>query len=434
MTLKSKALSIIELDRKSTFFSIGDAMAYREVTRDPGNRDITVNDPYNTAPRIGRALQLSTVFACVLLRANAIATMPLFLFERTVTGGIDTRRVARDQSLYRLLHDSPNADMTAFDFKRCLAIRLLTWGNFYALKTYNKAGDIISLDPLDPSLITVRPLTNGGREFLYADPRGQVRFSEDEVWHLKGFSEDGLTGMSPIAIGARSMIAAQNLANAGSKLFGDNLKPTAIITRDEILTKEQRRQIKESIADGMMATVAGGPLRLIEGGMKYQQLAINPQDAQMIEQLNASVEDLCRWFGVPPAKIGHGTSVSNWGTGREQQNLGFLQEVLDPDLVMIEQSIAKNLLRPAERIRYFAEFGRESSLRMDSGSRADFYSKMTQNGIYTRNYCRALENLEPLPGGDELTVQSNLIPMIMLGKATTTAQNDTIAQDNGDKQ
>lgn len=435
MTLKSRAVAVVQAVRKSISFSIGDALAYREVLRDPGNRDIVVNDPPNSGtPRIGRALQLSTVFACVLLRSNAIATMPLFMYERTVTAGRDTRRLARDHELYALLHDSPNADMTAFEFKRCLAIRLLTWGNFYALKTYGARGRLVSLDPLDPALVTVRRTLDGALTYIYADPRGQNEFNENEVWHLKGFSEDGLTGLSPIAIGARSMLSAHNIANAGSKLFGDDLKPTAVLTRQEIFTKDQRAQIKEAIKDGMITSTLGGPLRLIEGGMTYQQLAISPQDAQLIEQVNASVEDLCRWFGVPPAKIGHGTAVSNWGTGREQQNLGFLQEVLDPDLVMIEQSIVKSLLKPAERARYFPEFAREASLRMDSASRAEFYSKMTQNGVYTRNFCRALENLEPIDGGDELTVQSNLIPLNMLGKATTTAENATIAQDNGDKQ
>lgn len=434
MTLKSRALSIVETDRKSISFSIGDAIAYREVLRDPGNRDITVNDPYTGGPRIGRALQLSTVWACVRLISNAIATMPLFVYERTETGGRETRRIAREHPLYTLLHDSPNADMTAFEFRRCMSIRLLTWGNFYAHKTIGPRGKIVALDPLDPALMTVRRTLDGAVTYVYADPRGQVEYSENDVWHVKGFSEDGLIGLSPIAIGARSMLAAQNLANAGSKLFGDDLKPTAVLTRQEIFTKEQRAQIKEAIKDGMITSTLGGPLRLIEGGMTYQQLAISPQDAQMIEQSNASVEDLCRWFGVPPAKIGHGTAVSNWGTGREQQNLGFLQEVLDPDLVMIEQSIAKSLLTPVDRLRYFAEFGREGLLRMDSESRAKFYSTMTQNGIYTRNFCRVLENLEPLDGGDDLTVQSNLIPIDKLGQATTTAQNATIAQDTGNQQ
>lgn len=429
MSLKSRALTVVDGDRKSIYYSLQAAIAQRELDRDTGNRDI-VNGDYNTgdsAPRIGRALQLSTVFACVRLISNAIATMPLFLYERTETNGRETRRVARENPLYTLLHDSPNADMTSFEFRRCLSIRLLTWGNFYALKSRDRRGRLVALDPLDPALMTVQRTLDGAVTYIYADPRGQVRFDENDIWHVKDFSEDGLIGLSRIAIGARSILGASNLAKASSELNGKNLKPDAVLSTKEILTKDQRAQMK----DKLMGSVFGSDthrMMLLEA-TDYKQLTINPRDAQLIEQTNASVEDLCRWFGVPPAKIGHGTAVSNWGTGREQQNLGFLQEVLDPDLVMIEQSIAKSLLTPVERIRYFAEFGREGLLRMDSASRAAFYSTMTQNAIYTSNFCRALENLEPLPGGDELRVQSNMVPLTQLGKMTSTAQNDTIAQD-----
>lgn len=429
MTLKTRALSIIEIDRKETFASIRDAVAFREMTRDPGNRDITINDPYNSTPRVDRALQLSTIFACVRLISNAVATMPLFLFERTVTNGRDTRRIARDHELYTLLHDSPNADMTAFEFKRCLSIRLLTWGNFYALKTRNVRGKLVSLDPLDPALMTPRRRPGGGVVYLYADPKGEIEFAENDIWHLKGFSDDGLIGQSPITIGAKSILSARNITEAGSQLFGKNMKPDAVLSTKELLTKDQRTQMK----DKLMGSVFGSDshrMMLLEA-TDYKQLTISPRDAQMIELTNAGVEDLCRWYGVPPAKIGHGTAVSNWGTGREQQNLGFLQEVLDPDLVNIEQSIAKSLLTPVERLRYFAEFGRESSLRMDSASRAAFYGAMIDKSIYTPNFCRGLENLEPLPGGDVLLVQGAMMPLDMIGKATTTAPNATIAQDNG---
>jgi phage portal protein BeeE len=122
-----------------------------------------------------------------------------------------------------------------------------------------------------------------------------------------------------------------------------------------------------------------------------------------------------------PAMIGHGTSVSNWGTGREQINLGFLQYVLRPIMKRLEQGIWKSLLRPDERRRVFAEFSVEGLLRADSAGRAAFYSQMSQNGLMTRNEIRDLENLPPLPGGDELTIQSNLVPATLLGNSTEPA-------------
>lgn len=419
---------------KSIYFSIGDALAWRQIDRDPGNRDVT-NGSYSIedrTPRIDRALQLSTVWACVKLKANAVSTLPLFLYERTEVNGRESRRVAREHPLYRLLHDSPNADMTAREFWNSIEVRLDTWGNAFVLKSYS-GQRIIALDPLNPALVTVRRTTAGDLQYLYADPKGQKTYTERDIWHIKGFTEDGLTGMSPIGIGARSMARASSAEMASSTLFNGNMRPSGVVAVKEVLTPDQRKGMQSAIIDGVFGDARMGRQYLLEGGATYQQLTINPVDAQLIEQVNASVEDLCRWFGVPPAMIGHGTAVSNWGTGREQQNLGFLQYVIDPDLVSIEQSIAKNLLTPAERQKYFAEFSREGFFRMDSSGRSAYYDKMIKAAVYTPNFCRSLENLEPLPGGDNLFMQSNMIPLDMVGKITSTTQNpDTIAQEPKD--
>jgi len=426
---KPKGLSL-----KAIYYSIRDALAYRELDRDPGNRDV-VNASWSTTdqtPRIDRALQLSTVWSCVRLVSNAVSTLPLMLYERTEVNGRESRRVAREHPLYRLLHDSPNADMTAREFWSSIEVRLLTWGNAFVLKTFSGTR-IVSLDPLDPGLVTVRRTPAGDLQYLYADPKGQKVYTERDVWHIKGFTEDGLTGLSPIGIGARSMARARSTEIASSTIFSGNMRPSGVVTVNEILTKDQRKQIQEAMIDGVFGDATLGRQYLMEGGAQYKQLTINPVDAQLMEQVNASVEDLCRWFQVPPAMVGHGTAVSNWGTGREQQNLGFLQYVVDPDLVSIEQSIAKNLLTPAERLKYFAEFSREGFFRMDSSGRAAFYDKMIKAGVYTPNFCRALENLEPKDGGDNLFMQSNMVPLDMAGKITSTTQNpDTIAQEPKD--
>lgn len=426
---KPKGLSF-----KAIYFSIRDALAWRQIDRDPGNRDV-VNASYNigdNTPKIDRALQLSVVWACVKLIASAISTLPLIIYERTEVAGRESRRVAGDHPLYRLLHDSPNADMTAVDFWNSVALRLLTWGNAYVLKTYSGAR-IVSLDPLDPARVTVRRTRDGDLQYLYADSSGQKTYTERDIWHIKGFTEDGLIGLSPIGVGCRSIAGANATAHAAASVFSGNLRPTGVVTIEPILTADQRKQMQTAVIDGIFGNDEVGRQYLLEGGAKYQQLTINPVDAQLVEQLALSVEDLCRLYGVPPAMVGHGTAVSNWGTGREQQNLGFLQYVLDPDLVRIEQSIKKSLFSPAERLKYFPEFSREGFFRMDSSGRAAFYDKMIKAAVYTPNMCRALENLEPIEGGDNLFMQSNMIPLDMVGKITSTTQtSDTIAQEPKD--
>jgi len=417
---------------KQTYFNLRDALAYRQLDLDPGNRDVTRGDYHSASdatPRIDRALQLSTIWSCVRLISGTISTQPLFLYERTETDGRDTRRIAREHSLYYLLHDSPNADMTAVEFWECVVVGLLTWGNSYVLKSYSRSR-LVALDPLNPALMSVRRTLDGDVTYIYADPRGQKEYTEREIWHIKGFGSDGLIGYSPIGMGWRSVLSASNVENASAKTFGKDMRPSGVVSITEILKADQRKQMQEAIVDGVFGNMEIGKLHLLEGGAKYQQIGINPVDAQMAETLARSVEDLCRWYQVPPSMIGHGTAVSNWGTGREQINLGFKQYVLDPYLTRIEQSIAKNLLTPAERKKYYAEFNLESLLRADSSGRANFYDKMIKGGIYTPNFCRSLENEPPLPGGDRLYMQSNMIPLEMVGQITSTTQTDTIAQDN----
>lgn len=411
---------------KGIFFSIRDALAFRNAVHDP-HKNVTTSSGDSGGqwrnPHVDVALQLSTVWACVRLIAETISTLPLITYQRTVVNGRDVRVVARDIPLYALLHDSPNADMTAVEFWEAVLSGLLLWGNSYVLKSFGAGNRLVALTPLNPATISVRRRPNGTLYYLYADGRGQVEYSENDIWHVKGFGTDGLCGLSPIGVGWRSMAGAAAAEVASAGMFTNQMRPAAVVSVKEFLKPDQREQMKTKVMGAVFGNVQTGQLQLIEGGAEYKQLSMNPIDAQMLETRQYSVEDLCRWFGVPPSMIGHGTAVSNWGTGREQQNMGFLQYVLRPYLVRIEQGIKKSLMTPAERTKYFAEYSLEGLLRADTSGRASFYATMTQNGLKTRNECRALENDPPMEGGDELTVQSNLIPLTMLGKITNTAQS-----------
>ncbi|KAK1548194.1 hypothetical protein Q3G72_002319 [Acer saccharum] len=199
------------------------------------------------------------------------------------------------------------------------------------------------------------------------------------------------------------------------------MAPVAVLTREELFSKEQRAMFKDKLTEGFFGgPETGGKMMLLEGKTMYQQLSLPPADAQLIENRQFGVETLCRWWNVPPAMIGHGTAVSNWGTGREQINLGFLQYVLMPYIKRIELGIKKSLLRPEDRRKYYAEYSVEGLLRADSAGRATFYASAVQNGWMTRNEVRSLENWASKEGGDDLTVQSNMIPVSLLGKGTTS--------------
>ena len=150
--------------------------------------------------------------------------------------------------------------------------------------------------------------------------------------------------------------------------------------------------------------------------MKAEKIGIPPRDAQLLESRAFSVEEVCRWFKVDPTLVGHGTAVSNWGTGLEQKMIAFLMFTLRPWLTRIEQAINTSLLTTSESTRYYAEFSVEGLLRADSKSRAAFFSTMVNNGIFTRDEVRKLENM-PTMGGNAgvLTVQSAMTPLDNIG-------------------
>lgn len=360
-------------------------------------------------------LQLSAAMACVRLISQTLGTLPLGFFERKPDG---TRAAAPRHPLYELLHNQPNADMTAVQFWEVVLVSLLLWGNAYAEKT-TSAGRLVSLEFLQPQRVAVRRLTTGELEYRYTGTDGRQRvIDEGSMWHIRGFSVDGTMGVSAIQAGAHVFGAAMAADEASAKVFANGMNVGGVLSTDQILSKENRNTFRTNMQAEFSGAMNAGKTMLLEAGMKYQQVPMNPEDAQLLGTRAFNVEEICRWFGVPPFMVGHSEKSTSWGTGIEQQMIGFLTFSLAPWLRRIEQSIRKDLLAPAERAVYFAEFAVEGLLRADSAARAQFYSTMAQNGFMTRNEGRAKENLAPLPGGDVLTVQSNLVPLDQLGGTT----------------
>jgi HK97 family phage portal protein len=360
---------------------------------------------------VDSALQIATVWACVRLLAETIATLPLSLYERDGEGH---RHPAREHNLYRLLHDQPNADMTAAEFWEAMVAGMATWGNGYAEKEMS-GKRVIALTPLRPELMTVTRDRNGSLAYRYNETGGKVReLPEDRVFHLKNFSLNGLVGLSPVAQARHTLGMAQATEAAASKLYADGLRGSGVMEAPGTLNATQRADADVWLRRFREAQAAGG-IPLVEGGFVYKPISLTPEDAQMLQVMGFSVEEICRWYRVPPFMVGHTEKTTSWGTGLEQQMIGFLTFSLRPYLTKIEQTVKKSLLSAEERARYYAEFNLEGLLRADSAGRAALYATYAQNGIKTRNEMRAMENDPPRPGGDVLTVQSNLLPLDKLG-------------------
>lgn len=366
------------------------------------------------------ALQLSTVWACVRLIAETLATLPIALYEDK--NGVP--EVATSHPVHRVISLQPNADQTPVEFWECVVASLLLSGNSFN-EPHLVGRDLSSLEFILPQSVSPpRRTSSGAIEYRFIDSEGKPHTLLDEqIMHTRGFGTDPMCGLSPLAMGRNVFGAAMAADESASKMFANGMKLGGVLSTDQILNKAQREDIREDMAAKFAGAVNTGKTMVLEAGMKYQQVSMTPEDAQMLQTRAFNVEEICRWFRVPPWMVGHTSNSTSWGTGMEQQMLGFLSFTLLPWMKRIEQSINRRLLRPDERRRFYAKFNPEGLLRADSAARAAFYSSMTQNGIYTRDECRVKENLAPKGGNAaQLTVQSNMLPIDKLGGDAGDAQ------------
>ncbi|RSK77896.1 phage portal protein [Pandoraea apista] len=379
------------------------------------------------------ALRVATVWRCVNLIASAIATLPINVYQDNAAGG--GRVIAKDHPLQFLLHSEPNNEQTAVEFFEFIMLSLLLAGNAYVWKQWNSgvgsSRRILNLIPLVPLRVSVSRQLDNSLNYSYVDFNGNVYngLTKDDILHIKGPSLDGMMGLSPLSY-AREVIGTSIAANAaGAMVFKNGLKASGVLQSDQILTPKQRDDLRSHMQSFGGAN-AGGVITL-EAGFKYQQITMSPADAQLLESQKFNVEEICRWFGVPPHMAGSTSNSTSWGSGLEQQTLGFLTYCLRPWIARIEDAIKRGCFTPAEKAKgYYAEFSVEGLLRTDSAARSAYYSQLTQNGIYTRDEVRRLENMPPMGGNAEvLTVQSALMPLDKLGEATAAAPAKIDQQD-----
>lgn len=376
----------------------------------------------------GTALTLPTVWACVRLISESVASLPCGVFTKDDQ---DNKIKAKDSTLYDLVHNAPNADMTAFDFWQSVVATLLLWGNAYILKTVRDNGKVTTMEPLYPSCMEVKKSDNGAYVYVYTDPETnkKVTYDEDRIVVFKGLSVDGKHGLSVVRYAMNSMGNALALEETSGRLYSNGMRPAGALSLPNILKSSQRTQVREAIAEQIGGVAKSGGTIILEGGMTYQQLSMPPEDAQMLESKAFSVEEICRWFGVPPSLIGHTEKTTTWGTGLEQINLAFLTYTLRPHLTRLEQEIKRSLLTTRERAKgLFAEFNVEGFLRADSAGRAALYGSASQNGWMSRAEIRQKENLPYVEGSETLTVQSALTPLDQLG-----AQDDAKKLEDTEK-
>lgn len=375
------------------------------------------------------AMQMTAVYSCVRILAEAVAGLPLHLYRYKDDGG---KEKAIDHPLYLLLHDEPNPEMSSFVFRETLMTHLLLWGNAYAQIIRNGKGEVVALYPLMPNKMTVDRDTNG--QLYYQYNRGSeeaptmkgvtVNLLPSDVLHIPGLGFDGLVGYSPIAMAKNAIGMAIACEEYGAKFFANGAAPGGVLEHPGTIKDPQR--VRESWQSTFGGSGNANKIAVLEEGMKYTPIGISPEQAQFLETRKFQINEIARIFRVPPHMVGdlEKSSFSNI----EQQSLEFVKYTLEPWLIRWEQSIQRSLLSTNEKPLYFAKFNVDGLLRGDYASRMQGYATARQNGWMSANDIRELENLDRIPsedGGDLYLINGNMLPLGSAGAfANTTTSRE----------
>ena len=365
------------------------------------------------------AMQMTAVYSCVRILAEAIAGLPLHLYTYKEDGG---KEKAIGHPLYLLLHDEPNPEMSSFVFRETLMTHLLLWGNAYAQIIRNGKGEVVALYPLMPNRMTVDRDSSGQLFYSYqmnnsdapTMKTGTVILKPSDVLHIPGLGFDGLVGYSPIAMAKNAIGLAIATEEYGAKFFANGATPGGLLEYPGTVKDPDR--VRESWNKGFSGSQNAGKVAILEEGMKYTPISIAPEQAQFLATRKFQINEIARIFRVPPHMVGdlEKSSFSNI----EQQSLEFVKYTLDPWVVRWEQSLSRALFTPEEKKKYFVKFNVEGLLRGDYQSRMNGYATARQNGWMSANDIRELENLDRIPaeeGGDLYLINGNMLPLVHAG-------------------
>lgn len=345
------------------------------------------------------AMQTTAVYACVRILAEAIASLPLHVYEYQDDGG---KKLVHDHPLYYLLHDEPNPEMTSFVFRETLMSHLLIWGNAYAQIIRDGAGRVLGLYPLLPDKMDVQRDDKGNIYYVYSrnsdeNPMfkeyGNIKLKAEDVLHIPGLGFDGLIGYSPIAMAKNAVGMTLACEEYGASFFANGANPGGVLEHPGVLKDPSK--VRESWNSVYRGVSNAHKIAVLEEGMKYQQIGIPPEEAQFLETRKFQINEIARLYRIPPHMVGDldKSSFSNI----EQQSLEFVKYTLDPWVIRWEQSLQRSLLLPSEKGKYFIKLNVDGLLRGDYQSRMNGYAVGRQNGWFSANDIREMENMNPIP-------------------------------------
>ena len=337
---------------------------------------------------------------------------------------------------------NPSSVSTTFELLETIMSHLLLWGNAYVHKVRNGAGSIVELRPIHPSRVRTQVMAPDAdsdmaavKVFAIADKGGrELPYTTFEIMHIPGLSFNGIEGLSPIGYQRQGIAIAQAADNMAAKMFGNGALLSGILTTDRVLQQDQADLIKARWKEKIQGLKHGHDVAVMDAGTKFQPIAMPPDEAKFLQSRRWQTVEIARWFGIPPHLVGDVEKSTSWGSGIEQQNIGFVAYTIRAWLTRLEQRIGNEIVEPSTQ---YAEFLVEGLLRGATGERYASYATAIQWGWMTRNEARRKENLPPINGLDEPLTPLNMKLGVsgeqdITGAAQSTSEEDVDPSEPAD--
>lgn len=362
------------------------------------------------------ALQVAAVFSCLRILGETVAGLPLHVLERLPEGG---KRQARELPLYRKLHQQPNAWQTSFEWREQAVFHVGLWGNAFSELKPGPSGAVDQIVPLHPSRMKVERIENGRLRYKYREEKGQETiYSEEQILHIRGPSDDGVNGMSIVEECKDAIALARACELHGARFFAAGARPGFILSTDGQLNAEARETLASQWDRKHGGVANSQKTAVLTGGLKpYELPQSSNTDAQFLEARKYQLEEIGRLFRIPGSLLG----IAGAGGNPEHSGLEFVQHTILPWLRRFESAFMRDLIEQDDI--YEVEFDVRGLLRGDSASRSSYYRAMWDIGALSTNDILNLENRNPVEGGD---VRYRPLNMGTLGEQPT--EGDVLAQ------
>lgn len=348
------------------------------------------------------ALGVAALYACVQVLSQDVAKLPLITYRRLKRG----KERATDWTGYRVLHDSPNPEMTSYEWREYITSHVAAWGNAYSEIDWSNSGTVRGLWPLRPDRMRISR-KNGKLLYHYTVPNGQEQTLQAwRIHHVRGLGFDGVQGWSPVRMAMQTIGLNMAAEEYGARWYAGGGQPRVIAVHPGKLSPGAQDRLKSSLDSSMAGLSNSHRIKVLEEGVQLHKVGVPADEAQFIESQDMGAHQIARFYRMPPHKIAllKNATFSNI----EHQSIEYVTDTLQPWLVRHEQALSRDLLTEAEQTSIYFEYLIEGLLRGDIKSRYDAYAIGRQWGWLSSNDIRERENQNPIAGGDTYLTPLNM--------------------------